>query len=783
MKIKQYLYLSTTILAIPAMISSTAHAAVELEEIIVTAQKRSQDLSTVGIAVNALSGDQITALGIKDPTDIAIYTPGLSLTETGVTGVPVYTIRGVGFNDYSANSSSTVGLYTDEINLPYATMSRIPMFDIGQVEVLKGPQGTLYGRNTTGGAINLLSRKPTEELEAGITLGYGRFETLELEGFVSGPLSDTLNARLSGMTTQATEGWQKSTSRNDKLGEQDIAGARLILDWQASDTIRALFRFHWYRDKSDNTAPKYFAYVPLVPDLAPYFPAPDDNIVPDPDDPYAADWSATLRPKRDNEGYGASLKLDIETGIGTLTSISAYEGFKRNETNDWDGTYIENLDVIMDTDIESWSQELRLASPEDAHNLSWMIGGYASHDTVDESWEALGAYSTIYLASFGSVDTRYSQKTDTLAAFGHVVYLLSEQFRLTGGLRYTHEKRNFSSCTYDVDGGLAALYTTDMGPVPGYFDHYYLTSSQLEMGSCATVDTSRASYSVDPNTYEVSGFGGVADVFRDETSIDNLSGRIGLDWMPDDDMLVYASFSRGFKSGGYNGAAASTWTQLPPYGEEKLSAYELGFKLTILDGSMRFNGSLFRYNYEDKQVLGFITDEVFGILTQLVNVPKSEITGAETEIEWQPDNHFYFRASAAWLDSEIKEFVGLDSMGALRDFAGMELAQTSKWQVSGLASYQIDIIESLKASVTIDFNYTDSYQAAIEETPLYYIDDYFIWNGRIGLSDSEGQWEVSVWGRNLSNTSYYTSAGPSNDFWFRSPGMPLTWGASLSYNW
>ncbi|PCI34237.1 MAG: hypothetical protein COB54_00105 [Alphaproteobacteria bacterium] len=780
---KMFILLTTTAISITGASTPSAYAAGELEEIIVTAQKRAQDLGSIGIAINAFTGDQMSDLGINDATDLALFTPGLSLTETGVTGVPVYTIRGVGFDDYNANSSSTVGLYTDEIGLPYATMSRGPLFDMNQIEVLKGPQGTLYGRNTTGGAINFLSNKPTEEYESGMKVGYGRYQTFDLEGYVSGQITKTLNARLSGMTTQASKGWQQSTSRDDTLGKQDVAGARLLLDWQASEDISALFRFHWYRDKSDNIAPKYFAYVPLVPDLAPYFPAPDASLVPDPQDPRAADWSASLRPERDNEGYGASVKLDWETAIGTLTSISAYEGFSRYETNDWDGSHIENLDVIMDTEISSWSQELRLASAAEDNNLSWIFGGYYSQDSMDESWQALGSQSTVFLGTFGTVDTRYHQEADTLAAFGHMEYLIDEQFRISVGLRYTHESREFSSCTYDVDGGLAGFYNADLGAIPGLVDHIFLTSTPMEVGSCSTVDTSRASFTVDPVSFEVSSFGGVAEIFTDKTTINNLSGRLGLDWMPNDDTLVYLSYSKGFKSGGYNGAAASTWEQLAPYREEKINAFEAGFKVTVLDGSMRLNGSVFRYDYTDKQIVGFIADDVFGLLTQLVNVPKAEITGAEAELEWQPDDRFYFRFGAAYLDSEVKEYSGLDGTGNLRDFSGMELAQTATWQLNGLAAYQYPVSEGLLGSLSVDFNYNDQYQSAIDNSPLFFVDSYFVWNARLGLSDAEGRWDASVWGRNLSNKSYYTSANLSNDYWFRSPGRGMTWGATLSYNW
>ena len=271
-----------------------------LEEVMVTAQKRAQSLSDVGIAVSAFNTEQMRDLGITDATDLANFTPGLHLTESGATGVPVYTIRGVGFDDYNANSSSTVGIYVDEVNLPYPTMTRGEVFDMERIEVLKGPQGTLYGRNSTGGAINFISNKPSEEFEAGITVEYGRYETLRTEGFVNGALTDSLNGRFSFAYSNSGEGWQNSVSSDETLGEVDKTAFRGILDWAASDTLDVQFSAHWYEDQSENPAPQYFAYVPLVPDLAPFFPAPDVSQQADLSDPRSADWSREFTPQRDN---------------------------------------------------------------------------------------------------------------------------------------------------------------------------------------------------------------------------------------------------------------------------------------------------------------------------------------------------------------------------------------------------------------------------------------------------------------------------------------------------
>ncbi|MFT5710815.1 MAG: iron complex outermembrane receptor protein [Halioglobus sp.] len=773
---KRFLVLATTM-----ALSTQINAANLLEEVVVTAQKRAQNLNDIGIAVSAFSSNQIKDLGITDATDLAKFTPGLQLTETGVTGVPVYTIRGVGFDDYNANSSSTVGIYVDEVNLPYPTMTRGETFDMERIEILKGPQGTLYGRNSTGGAINFITNKPSEEFEAGITLEYARYETFRSEGFINGSLGDSVNGRLAFAHTQSGEGWQKSASSNETLGELDKNALRGILDWTISDAIDLQFNAHWYEDQSENPAPQYFAYVPLVPGLAGFFPAPPLEQQPDLDDPRSADWSRNFTPQRDNRGAGASVRLNWDMGSVSLISITAYEEFKRDESNDWDGTAVENLDVFMDTEIEAWSQEIRLVSNTNSA-LSWMVGAYASGDEVDESWVAKGSQSTIYYGLYGAVDTRYTQDASTAALFGNLEWNFSDQLRLNLGARYTKEDREFEGCTYDVDGGLSGLYNLNFGPTEGVADRTILSSSALSQGSCVAVDPSRAQLTIDPSTGQSTYFSGVSGVFKDDFSTDNLSGKIGLDWFPNEDWLVYSSISNGYKSGGYNGAAASTWDQLSPYDEETLLAYEFGFKATLLDGSMQLNSSAFLYDYTDKQIVGFTNDPVFGLLTQLVNVPESEILGVEAGLDWTPLDGLFFKLGAIWLDSEVKEYEGLDGVGNQRDFAGMELAQTSQWQYNAMASYEWPLTETLNLRVAVDVNYKDEYQSAIDDNDLFHIEDYTIWNSRLGLVSADGRWQATLWGRNLTDEYYYTSANLSNDYWFRTAGKGATYGATFTYN-
>ncbi|MCH1492567.1 MAG: TonB-dependent receptor, partial [Luminiphilus sp.] len=451
-------------LALPAV-------ALQLEEVVVTAQKREQSANDVGIAITTFTGDQIRELGILSAEDIAMYTPGVTVNETAATGVPLYTIRGVGFQDYSTAASSTVGIYFDEIAMPYTVMTRGLLFDTDRVEILKGPQGDLYGRNTTAGQINFVSRAPTEEFSAGITASYGRFETIDVEGYVSGSLSDSTRGRLAARIVQSGEGWQESTVGDDELGEDDVMALKgtLVSDW--SDTFSSKLMVSYVDDQSDNTANTAYdgALIGIGSFNAPYLPL-NEYIIPGGANfgetpPWfsvgengKAGWTNSytsaitgrtfdLRPQRDNQTLNVALRLDWQIGDATLTSITGYSDFQREEANDWDGGFFNDSSNINTTDLQVFSQELRLAGETD--RLNWVVGLYYSQDEMDEYYhyfmsDSVYAYGSI---PFGvglfapnpilELDTKYDQETTSAAIFGHGEYDLTDSLTLVLGARYT----------------------------------------------------------------------------------------------------------------------------------------------------------------------------------------------------------------------------------------------------------------------------------------------------------------------------------------------------------
>ncbi len=778
-----------------------------IEEIIVTAQKREQGINDVGITVNAFTGQQLKDFGFSTAEDIAMLTPGLTVNETAATGVPLYTIRGVGFQDYSTAASSTVGLYFDEVAIPYTVMSRGLMFDVERVEVLKGPQGDLYGRNTTAGQINFVSKKPTEEFEAGFTAGAGSYGLFDLEAFASGSLSDTVRGRLAVRTIQSGEGWQKSATRNDELGELDTLAIKAMFDFDIGENANLLLNVHYVDDQSENRANTAYdgtivgldeftnPYTPLEEYLLPtgsnfgetppWYSTGNNEI---------ADWTNSytsvqtgrtfnLRPQRDNQLKGVAATLNWDLGEITLTSITAFDQFDREESNDWDGGFYNDSSNINMTDLSVFSQELRLSGGDDV--LNWIAGVYYSTDEVDEYYHYFMSDSVFGNGSIPwdvglfaptpilELDTKYFQETDSIAVFGHVEWRFTDDWRLTVGARYTDEERTWSGCTFVADDAtLSAFLNAQFG-------------ATLGVGDCGTIDD-------DPNspTYIFALIGGpnindAFHVFKDTIKTDRVMGKLSLDYAVNDDILIYGTISTGFKSGGFNGANSNTTLQLLPIREEVLTSYEIGIKATLADGNMQFNAATFFYDYEDKQEQDAAVTFV-GNISGLTNVPKSEITGAEAELQWAPAEGWSVHLGVAILDTEITEWMAVDTdLSAWpnvvrRDVSGQELAMSPDLQYSALVNYEWSVGGNKVMDAAIDYGFVDSTTGGAEAPGA--TDDYGIANARIGFGSDDGQWRVLLWGRNITDEDYYPAAyNGGNGPLIRVNGMPRTYGISLDY--
>jgi iron complex outermembrane receptor protein len=754
-----------------ACAATAVQAAEQLEEVVVTAQKRAQGVNDVGITVNTFTAEALADHGVRTPADLEVLTPALTVTETAPTGVPVYTIRGVGFADFSTASSSTVGLYFDEASIPYAVMSRGVLFDIERVEVLKGPQGDLYGRNTTAGQINFISRRPTPEFSAGATLGYSRFNVFDFEGYLSGPILEGVQARLAAKFVTSDAGWQQSISRpGDTLGQRDERAVRALFDIRLGDAGSLLLNLHWTRDLGENQAPTAYdgtligrapQPLPTAFDATPYFSV---------DNARAADWSADQRPKRNDTLKGASARLDWSLAPSlNLTSVTAYDKFDRMDRFELSGLPFQDGVTDNGTDASVFSQELRLSSAGDP-KLYWLGGVYYSHDRLSELYDMYMRDSFFGFAlGIKNIDTRYQQTTDSIAGFGHVEWKFADRLQLTGGLRYTSEERKWSGCTYDIgDGSLAFGWNNILTPFT-ILANGLPDPGLLQPGGCGIYD----------DILGTPDYGHFA-VFHDKITTRKWMGKLTLDFKPTEGVLLYGTVSSGFKSGGFNGAAAQTHSQLLPYKPETLTSFELGTKSTLLNRHLQLNVAAFYYDYRDKQEPTLAVTPV-GNIAGLTNVPKSEVWGGELEARWLVTQGLTLDLGVSYLRTKIKEYMAIDATSVWPnivrfDASGSNLANAPKLQANAAATYEWRLNQRLDMFVGADYSHKDAISGRTQDP----VSSYDLLNARVGVKSPDDRWSATLWGRNLTDEYYWTAAFGSNGTWVRMNGMPRTYGVTFT---
>lgn len=744
---------------------------------------------------------------INTVADIAKIVPGLSVTPSP-TGTPVYTLRGVGFFESTLAATPDVATYLDQAPFSLPAFSALSAFDLERVEVLKGPQGTLFGSNATGGAINFVAAKPTRELKAGFDFGYGRFNTIEASGFVSGPLSDTLSARLAAKVVRGDE-WQKSYTRDDRLGKTSTTAARLILDWHPSDRLRFQLNVNGWRDKSDPLAPQIarqstpsdlsapVGTVSFFTGRAVTLQLPILNYPPAPHTPRAADWSPIYRPFQDTRMFQTTLTGNYDlTDDVALTSLTTYVDYQHEKAQNQSGSALLDVDNAGDrANATAFSQEIRLSNSRGGDGFRWVAGA---------NYEKNKSYETIDLvypdASTGSqqgfsgntFDTRQNMRH--LAGFANLEYDVSAQLTVKGGVRYTDTRIEATSGSYQYDG-----YVEPYAGDPGFVNFVNIVFGQVYTpllcpGVTFNPVPPNGSISINPATCQ-------SGIFHKVLNESNTSWKVGIDYKPFHDLLIYANVSKGYKAGAFPISSAATWAQYEPVKQESVVNYEAGFKSTLAGGRVTFNGTAFYYDYRNKQLRSKIVDPLFDANDNLVNVPKSTIKGVELELTAQPIIGLSVRAAGTYLDAEIKDFVGIvgsTDIGpdgqptslkfpVFAQFKGVPLPFAPKWQIAASFDYNFAIgsnVEAfLGASVSAQSKSYGSPQLSDKGKKDAQIDGYALLDLRAGFGASDDRWKISVWGKNVTNTYYWTNALRNFDTVVRYAGRPAEYGVTFAWRY
>ncbi|MEA3161177.1 MAG: iron complex outerrane recepter protein, partial [Gammaproteobacteria bacterium] len=583
-----------------------------------------------------------------------------------------------------------------------------------------------------GGEINFISNRPTAETHAGVSLEYGSHNEVNAEGFVSGTIAPDLTGRLSVATEQGGA-WQRDRVTGQSLGDKDKVAVRGQLQWNPSEALNFRLGLHWAQDKSDEQG----LYL-----LQPYKPgAPGAPIIPADTSRYVTGWAlnptfakliginADSKPGLNNSNNGADLTADIDFGGARLTSITAYNKLIRREYGDWDATEFDDSDEYLNSDLNVFSQELRLASTGTGA-FQWVAGVFYSNEDLHENF-----YSDLTDRLGGIAVTTYEQVANSVGVFAQGNYKITDQFKVTLGVREDHETRE-----------LKGLNTAFLPGVPS------LTGGAL--GGSITSNLP--------------------------------SGKFELDYTPISDTLIYGSISRGVKSGGFTAHNTLSAPAADPFEPEKLTAYEVGVK-SDLTHTLRVDASVFYYRYRDQQILGKVFDDVSqSFIGRFVNA-NSRISGGEVDLQWRPIAALSVSQYAGFTEGYYTSKLlnsPIDPTQPSVDYNGQP-ESFPKWSYGGDVSYTWNIgAYSLTAESNYSFHDTYS-QFFLLGSNDFTIPKYWLANANVSLAPASGApWTVTLWGRNIFDKAYDITRNfflPSSEV--AAAGEPTTVGIRLTYKY
>lgn len=731
-----------------------------LEEIIVTARKRSESLEAAPVAVSAFSTADLEARSITDITGIAAATPNLSLFASANGGgggnVAQASIRGVGQSDFLPTAEPGVGIYVDGVYLGRTIGGILSMADMQQIEVLRGPQGTLFGRNSVGGAINVTTRGPSFNPEGYVDVSGGNFSLLQLEGAAGGALVPERVAGRIAVQYRDERGYQSSPNFPYKWGNEDKLSARGQLLFQVSETWSARLAVDFYHQNQQSQPSALLGIIPSgfpAPGTAPNLfdlwnfsttafggplkapPVLPSDVVPR-SNPFVVSKTG---PSGDYARiWGTSATIDGALGGGAhFKSITAYRSLHDDFAEDADAVLPE---VAYDSDHErQWqvSQELQLSA--DTARLNWLAGLFYFHEhasningggLLQPAFEAGSPFAPPI-----SQQQNNLLQTNSYAAFVHLTWKLTQHLNGELGVRYTSEKKNFDVSLLNLN--VAALGLPNIGPFPLYF--------------------------VPPT--------------RESASFSNVSPLAGLNYTTDGGLLLYGHYSRGFKSGTFNGRPESP-LELGVVQPETVDAYEVGAKGEFLEHRLRVNTAVFYDSYKEIQLIA-VENGPNGTLPFLLNAAKARIPGAELEVNAQVSRYLRLDWTLAYLDSEIREVDARTAAAGV--VAGNQLRNAPRW--SGSLGLETTIpLTSGDIIARVDGNTRSSQFHEATNNPLTREGGYSLLNARLAFRPHTDRWEVAIWGKNLTDKVYYNGifiAGGTAAIGY--PVRPREYGATVRY--
>jgi len=749
-----------------ADLTAPEDSAGELGEIIVTAQKRSERLQDVPISISALGSDALDKARLGSPAALVGFVPNLQMQNTVGDETPIFALRGVSMSDFSLNQASPVATYYDEVYKGNFALFGVSMFDLERVEVLRGPQGTLYGKNTTGGAINFIARKPTFDTSGYVRAGFGNYDRKELSAAFQAPLGKSVAVRIAATYTDM-DGWFKNLLPGyADLNAKHEYGVRATFLFKPTDEVEIVLR----AATSLQDMPNYGIYAIPYPALGcigggvyasfhALYPASNPN---------TDDCRTGLSPRQlqsrhtpDRENRTHSVSLNASWNINdhmTLTSVSSWDKGTLFIPEDSSGSFLKALYSDYGDEVTQFAQDLRLSG--DIGALKYIVGAYYNREKVFNT-TTIGFFTDIDVNGDGALNNldcalgltlglegcnirnAFDQLKRSTALYTDLAWRASDRVTLRGGVRYTKDKGeqyNLTSNAWGTDEVLVANLIP--GPVP---------VTALGTG-CVPDGTTTVRCAFDAS---------------------KVTAKIGIDFKPAEDVLLYASASRGYRAGAFNAQAFYQPADTSVARPESVDAYEVGFKTMFADRRITLNGAAFHYRYKDQQILN--TDPTTFAQT-LVNLPRSRIQGAELELNARLTSRLTAGIGAGLLNTRVQE----GTVSGV-DVAGTRLASAPATSLN--ASIDWTAVSSADFSVVLGVNGTYASLQYFDPFNGQSQPGYALLNARLAVRSADERWSVALWGTNLADKFYFTNKIdlPSFGFDYTHIGAPRMYGATLEY--
>jgi iron complex outermembrane recepter protein len=711
-----------------------------IADIIVTAQKKSENLQEVPISIAAVTGQTVSDLHAATLQGLQGTVPNVEIgTFSNTPNTAVFTIRGIGVIEPDPYAGNTVGIVTDGVPQYFSMGALLDLYDVDRIEILRGPQGTLFGANTTGGVVNVVNAQPIDKFEGKLDLSYGNYNHFNAGAVINVPVGDTLAARFT-VSHDQRKGWVTNVVDGSDMGKRNVTIFRGALKYSPSSDFDVTLSGEY--DRARNGAPVVVAGD--LPGEAEFVPPGFRNMYVSPCLPAGSRCNAPNKYLSANDGgalgevldqsdmdtYRGTLTVNARnTGIGDITSITAYKHFNLFEFTDQDGTPVFLIDTRRQTKGWQFSQELR-TDIEISDTIDLLLGGFymkTHYDHFQHLRIEFGGGVTYdpvlntVTKGFPGLFQRNLQDQDnnSISAFAQTYVQLTEKLKLQAGIRYSHEKTSMlaSTETSFAPGGV----TTFDGTAPDGTPNTVLGTVAPPLGS---------------------------------KSWNNVGWKLGLDYKATDDVLLYGYWARGFKSGGFTGRIGVA-SDLGPYNPEEVDTFEIGMKADFLDNRLRTNLSAFYTNYRDIQLAQiYFIGTVQG--NTILNAASSRIKGIEAEVTAVPVDGLTLTASVAYLSAKYKRFDFLEASGTTTDLSGERLQNAPKWSGSIGFNYEFPI-GGMEGRIGANYTFSsEKLLTSIKDVPRSRIQPQNLVNANVDLRVTE-RISIGIWGTNLFDKRYINS--------------------------